>query len=244
MRYTFLALSPYLVTTSCKLFHGTFCPCNQQAPNRKLARAIILCPWCPHKYVCSPKIETLSYISCGLLTSVHCLVSDVRRDGRLYYCDQGETVSGGADPTLANSASHSFSTINITGGPLYTQLHAWKVRFITAEKQTTNTRGVSGNFDNNSTLASTLQTLEEPCGLFFRSASQFDHLMFPRSHCLKPQFTMVLFLVPTPIFPWPTKNFMRSDCISRCAGKAENCDFYYRHASVTTHDVSRHRNIT
>lgn len=136
--YTFIALSPYLVTISCKLFHGTFCPCNQQAPNRKLARAIILCPWCPYKYACSHNIEILSYISCGLLTSVHCLVSDVRRDGRLYYCDQGETVLGGADPTLAKSASHSFSTINITGGPLYTQLHAWKVRFITAEKQTTN----------------------------------------------------------------------------------------------------------
>lgn len=54
---------------------------------------------------------------------------------------------------------------------------------------------------------------------------------------------MILILVPTPIFSWPTKNFMRSDCISHCAGKAENCDFYYRHASITTHDVSRHGNM-
>lgn len=89
-----------------------------------------------------------------------------------------------------------------------------------------------------------LQTLEEPCSLFFRSASQFDHLMFLISCCLKLQFTMTLILVSTSIFPWPTKNFMRSDCISYCAGKAENCDFYYRYASITTHDVSRHGNIT
>lgn len=106
--YMFIALSPYLVTISCKLFHGTFCPCIRQAPNRKRVRAIILCHWCPYKYVCSRKIETPSYISCGLLTSVHCLVSDVRRDGRLYYCEQGETVLGEQIPHLQKSASHSF----------------------------------------------------------------------------------------------------------------------------------------
>lgn len=34
----------------------------------------------------------------------------------------------------------SFSTINIKGGPLYTQLHARKVRFITAEKTDNNNK--------------------------------------------------------------------------------------------------------
>ena len=119
------------------------------------------------------------------------------------------------------------STINIKSGPLYTQRHARKVRFITAGKQTTKKRNTENQQFRIKILnwlyfKKTGRTLNRSCFFFFffKSMSQLicpiDY--FSKTHqTFYPRFN--------PHFYFATEKSVGSVCLSNYSGKAENQNF-------------------